>query len=62
MIDVYNEIAKEFPEIARLNSIGKSFEGWDIVVLELGTFNILPNGTSIMINSLHHSWELVGLS
>jgi len=36
MLDFYQTIALEFPEITKLGSIGKSYLGWDILMLEVG--------------------------
>jgi len=55
LLDAYQTISLEFPDITKLGSIGKSYQGRDIILLEIGNHNLPKNGTSIMINSLHHS-------
>ncbi|MGY5849300.1 M14 family metallopeptidase [Salegentibacter sp. F14] len=39
MVDIMDKIAKAHPELAKLESIGKSYEGRDIYVLTISDFN-----------------------
>ena len=57
---MYKAIATAFPDIATYTSMGKSYLNRDIMVLTIG--NPQATGSSVMINSLHHSRELVTTS
>ena len=39
MVDIMEKIAKAYPELAKMESIGKSYEGRDIYVLTISDFN-----------------------
>jgi murein tripeptide amidase MpaA len=64
-----NAIAKQFPEVTRLKSIGKSVENRDMLVLTLGEQIIKhekepgsKNPPSIFMTSVHHAREVLGVT
>jgi hypothetical protein len=57
--DLYSQIAKSYPELdTKYSSVGKSFEGKDMMMLEIGRGNV----DSISMISLMHARELISLS
>jgi murein tripeptide amidase MpaA len=69
VLDVMNAIAKQFPEVSRLATIGKSVEDRDMLVLTLGeqiTKNEKEQGNSnppsIFMTSVHHAREVLGVT
>lgn len=69
MVDLLGEITKQFPEVSKVESIGKSYEQRDMTVLVLGS-NISQNEgrpkhenpPSIFMTSVHHAREVLGVT
>lgn len=66
---LFNEITKQFPEVSRKQTIGKSVESKDIMVLTLGknfrdkeTSIKANNPPSVFLTSAHHAREVVGVT
>ncbi|HSP12866.1 MAG TPA: M14 family metallopeptidase [Salegentibacter sp.] len=62
MVDIMEKIAKAHPELAKLESIGKSYEGRDIYVLTISDFNSGDPGKkpAMYIDGNIHSNEIQG--
>lgn len=64
-------LAKDFPEVVTLKSIGKSYEGRDIMMIVLDSRDYIKNTLhidfgltekpAIFMNGAHHSRELVSI-
>lgn len=72
VIELVNAIAKEFSEIVQLESIGKTYQGRDILMMKIDAGkhfeNIMGHNTqkeedrkAILLTGAHHSRELVSV-
>jgi murein tripeptide amidase MpaA len=53
---------KDFPDLVKINSIGKSFQGRDINYLEIDMPSEVKNKPAILLTGATHARELISTS
>lgn len=56
IVDSMKSLAQKYPDKVTLETIGKTFEGRDLIVMKISTSNN-PNKKSLMVTGLHHARE-----
>lgn len=69
VLNLLSEVQKQFPQISRVKSIGKSYQQRDMLVLTLGSQIAVnernrneQNPPGILLTSVHHAREVLGVT